>query len=238
MNKIKLLQLAKLVAKFSEIATDKGTLITDGELVEGVEVFIEVDGELNKADDGEYKLENEDVVVVADGKVSEIRKAEPEEKKSEEEPATEELDVKATAKDKFNAIKIQFEVSYQEIQQNIYSALADANVYGYILENGNDYAIVSVFSDEDEREHLFRYEISIDENGFVTLGDRKEVRVEYVPVDEPKEEEQPEAKEEAKEETTEEQFKENTPVFKQQEMNETSAKVSLAEVVRKMKNNR
>ena len=73
----------------------------------------------------------------------------------------------------------------------------------------------------------------------MTLGNRKEVRVEYVPVDEPKEEEQPDAKEETKEETTEEQFKENTPVFKQQEMNETSAKVSLAEVVRKMnKNNR
>lgn len=234
MNKTKLLQLARLVAKFSEVSTDKGTLITDGELVEGVEVFIEVNGELNKADDGEYKLENEDVVVVADGIVAEIRKAKPEEEKSNEEPATEEIDVKATAKDKFNAIKIQFEASYQEIQQNIYSALADANVSGYIYENSNDYAIVSVWSDEDEREHLFRYEISIDENGFVTLGNRKEVRVEYVPVDEPKEEEQPEAKEEAKEE----QFKENTPVFKQQEMNETSAKVSLAEVVRKMKNNR
>ena len=112
----------------------------------------------------------------------------------------EEIDVKATAKDKFNAVREKFSASYQEIQQNIYSALADANVYGYILENGNDYAIVSVFSDEDEREHLFRYEISRDENGFVTLGNRKEVRVEYVPVDEPKEEEQPEAKEEAKEE--------------------------------------
>jgi len=234
MNKLKLLQLAKLVAKFSEVSTDKGVLISDGELVEGVEVFVEVDGELSPADDGEYKLENEDVVVVADGKVAEIRKAEPEEEKSEEEPANEELEVKATAKDKFNAIKIQFEASYQEIEANIYSALADAGVWGYLLENGNDYAIVSVWSDEDEQEHLFRYEISIDENGFVTLGDRKEVRVEYVPVDEPKEEEQPEAEEEAKEETTEEQFEENTPVFKEQEMNETSATVSLAEVVRKM----
>lgn len=231
MNKSKLLQLARLVAKFSEISTDKGTLITDGELAVGVEVFVEKDGELQVAEDGEYAQENGDVIVVADGKVSEIREAEKEEEKSEE-PASEEVEVSA-AKQKFDAVKAKFEVSYQEIESNIYSALADADIWGYLLENGDDYAIVSVW--EDEKEHLYRYSISIDENGFVTLGERVEVRVEYVPVDEPKEDEPKEDEPKEGEEKEDEAFAKNTPVYKEKQNIETNAQMSLAEVVRKIR---
>lgn len=82
MNKKNFIKLARLVAKFAEVSTDKGILIYDGELAVGAEVVTE-DGET--PEDGEYSLEDGTVLVVAEGKVSELR--EPEVK--EEEPAEE-----------------------------------------------------------------------------------------------------------------------------------------------------
>lgn len=81
----------KKLVKFSEIATDKGTLlIQDGdEFAVGTEVFVEVDGEWVIAEDGEYRLENETVVVIADGKIAEIREKEVEEPVVEEEVVVE-----------------------------------------------------------------------------------------------------------------------------------------------------
>lgn len=238
MEKSKILNLARLIARFAEVATDKGTLISDGELAEGVEVFVEADGELKPAEDGEYTQENGDVIVVAEGKVSEIRKAEPEEEKTEE-TVEEEVTVAASKKDRFDAVKAQFEASYQEIEQNIYSALADTNIWGYLLENGDDYAIVSVWDDEDGKEHLYRYDITIAEDGFVTLGERKEVRIEYVPIDEEPKEEEPkeeEIVEEVKEEVKEEEFEKETPAFREMQNDEATANISLAEAVRKTVN--
>lgn len=70
----------KTIVKFAQISTDKGMLLTnEGEdLAVGVEVFIEDGEEYKKADDGEYKLDDEKVIVVVDGKVSEIREVEKE----------------------------------------------------------------------------------------------------------------------------------------------------------------
>lgn len=233
MDKLKILNLARMIAKFSEISTDKGTLISDGELAVGVEVFVEVDGELAPAEDGEYTQENGDVIVVAEGKVAEIRKAE--EPENTEETVEEEVVVENSAKEKFEAVKAKFEASYQEIEANIYAALADAGVYGYLLENGDDYAIVSEWG-EDEKEHLYRYAISIDENGFVNLGEKVEVRIEYVPInEEPKEDEPKEEVEEVVEEVKEEEFNE-VPAFKDEQNEKTEATLSLAEVVRKIRN--
>jgi hypothetical protein len=187
----KIVKLWRAMLQLSEIATDKATLIVEDTLAEGVEVFVEDEnGEYVPAEDGEYVAEDK-VIVVAEGKVSEIREKEDVEettaptKDEEENTVQETAGVELTAKDKFNTVKEKFEASYQEIEQNIYSALQDAGIWGYVLENSNDYAVVSIWDEEDSREHLFRYDISIDENGFVTLGERKEVRVEYVPVDEP-----------------------------------------------------
>lgn len=234
MDKLKILNLARMIAKFSEITTDKGTLISDGELAVGVEVFVEVDGELAPAADGEYTQENGDVIVVAEGKVAEIRKAE--EPENTEETVEEEVAVETSAKEKFEAVKAKFEASYQEIEANIYAALADAGVYGYLLENGDDYAIVSEWG-EDEKEHLYRYAISIDENGYVNLGEKVEVRIEYVPInEEPKEDEPKEEVEEVVEEVKEEEFEKNTPAFKDEQNEKTEATLSLAEVARKIRN--
>lgn len=87
------LMLRSLLVKAGEISTDKGELLYDGELEIGVEVFIEdSEGEIVPAADGEYKAENR-TIVVAEGKVAEIREEETEEKteieevEAEEEPA-------------------------------------------------------------------------------------------------------------------------------------------------------
>ena len=71
MDKNKLLKLAKMVMQFTEQQTDKGTLTFDGELSVGTEVYIEVEGEYQPAQDGDYLTETQKITV-KDGKVEEI----------------------------------------------------------------------------------------------------------------------------------------------------------------------
>ncbi len=76
MDKSKLLKLAKMVMKFKEISTDKGTLITD-EFAVGVEVFIETEeGKYIPATDGEYVTENQKITI-KDGKIESIEDNQP-----------------------------------------------------------------------------------------------------------------------------------------------------------------
>ena len=180
------LKLWKAMLHLAEIVTDKANLIIESELAEGIEVFVEKDGEIVPAEDGEYVAED-NIIVVADGKISEIRDKEVEEESEPQEDPAPEVAEELSAKDKFNAVKAQFEASYQEVEKNIYSALENAGIWGYLVENTDSHAVVSIWGD-DNAEHLYRYEISIDENGYVTLGEREEVRVEYVPVDQEPEE--------------------------------------------------
>ena len=75
----KLLTLKKALLQFAEVVTDKGTLTIDGELAVGVDVYV---GD-EVAADGEYVLEDGRIVVVTEGKVSEIKEAEPAEPTTE-----------------------------------------------------------------------------------------------------------------------------------------------------------
>jgi hypothetical protein len=85
--------LAKLLAAFGNISTDKGVLAWDGDedLKEGDAVFIE-DQEGNRTDapDGDYVTTDAKTIVVSDGKVAEIR--DPEAEVAPEEPAQEEAE--------------------------------------------------------------------------------------------------------------------------------------------------
>lgn len=76
MSLINRLTLAKLLMKFAEVETNKGKLTYEGELMEGTEVFMEVEGNLVPAEDGEYIIEGA-VLMVEGGRVIEIRKDEP-----------------------------------------------------------------------------------------------------------------------------------------------------------------
>lgn len=110
-QKVKL-TLQKLLLQFGEMSTDKGLLeYTGEELVVGAEVFI--DG--NPAPDGEYKIAEDKVIVVADGKVAEIKEPAP---APEPEPAPE-VPVEAAEEDlvtvieplvnEINAVKAELE---------------------------------------------------------------------------------------------------------------------------------
>lgn len=77
MSLINRLKLAKMLMQFAEIETDKGKLTYEGELVEGTEVFIEIEGELTPAPDGDYRADDQ-VITVAEGKVSKIEIVETE----------------------------------------------------------------------------------------------------------------------------------------------------------------
>lgn len=68
--------LAKVLQGFGNMTTDKGVLAWDGEddLKVGDSVYIEdADGNQTQAADGDYKTDENKIVAVADGKVTEIR---------------------------------------------------------------------------------------------------------------------------------------------------------------------
>ena len=88
----KLLKLARMVMHLSEIKTNKGELISETVIEVGSEVFIEdANDMLVAAPDGEYVTQDEVTIVVADGKVVEIREKETEEQPTEEQPVEEPL---------------------------------------------------------------------------------------------------------------------------------------------------
>lgn len=74
MNKIKEM-LRKLLAEFGEVATDKGTLLWDGDddLKEGDAVHtLDENGERKGVEDGEYLTEDKKIIIIKDGKVESI----------------------------------------------------------------------------------------------------------------------------------------------------------------------
>ena len=86
----KLLKLARMVMNLSEVKTNKGELISETVIEVGSEVFIEdANDMLVPAPDGEYVTQDEVTLVVADGKVVEIREKETEEAPVEEQPVEE-----------------------------------------------------------------------------------------------------------------------------------------------------
>lgn len=88
--------LAKALAEFGTITTDKGILAWDGDddLKAGDSVYIEdAEGNRTPAEDGDYKTEDNKTIMVVDGKVSEIKDPE-----AEVAPVSEEMGKVATDK--------------------------------------------------------------------------------------------------------------------------------------------
>lgn len=160
MNKAKLLKLSKVLLQLSETITDKGTLIATEELVVGVEVFIENEGEFIPAADGEY-LTAKEKIEVRDGKVESIEvleESEPEEIQIEENLSKAEF----------------FAKSYTEIMKK----LADAIPGAWIVEAGDGWCVAGIY--EDDAEKFYRYTYSLDAQDEVILGDKTEVYPRFV----------------------------------------------------------
>lgn len=96
------LKLAQMIAKMSELETDKATLVwaEERDLEAGMEVYVFKDEEYVPAEDGEYITKDNKVITVKDGKVESItdpiaevapEEAKAEEAKAEEAPVKEEV---------------------------------------------------------------------------------------------------------------------------------------------------
>lgn len=106
------LKLFSLLCQFESIKTDKGELVVDKTLEEGVEAYI---GE-NPAEDGEYVLEDGRIVVIKDGKVAEIKNKEVEdEKKDEVEDVKEEVKAEDVKEEEVVQEDVKEETTEEEV---------------------------------------------------------------------------------------------------------------------------
>ena len=127
-NKKFMLKLARMLMKFAEVETDKGLLTYEGELEVGNEVFIEKDGELIPAEDGEY-VAGDKTITVKDGKIAEVE-IEVEQPAPEESVVVEGVDVENptdnTIKEDEKSVKIaELEAVIAEKDKEIESLKAE-----------------------------------------------------------------------------------------------------------------
>lgn len=125
MSLINRLKLAKMLLQFGTLLTDSGTLHYEGDLVEGLEVFIEQEGELIPAPDGEYKTEDVTVTVVG-GRIETLVEKAVEEEKPEEETTTEIETEEETSNAEIEALKEENEKLKAEIEE-LKKQLEEAN---------------------------------------------------------------------------------------------------------------
>lgn len=187
--------LQRMLISFSSISTDKGLLRydSDNELPEiGESVYLtDEEGNETKAEDGEY-IATANIIVVKDGKVDEIRDKEP-------DPIEEPDEEQENAKQKFERMKVEHEDSYEDKEQKIINAIRAKGFDCWLMEAGDDFAIVEVWSEESMDYTHYRFPVSWDAEGNAEVGDPEEVKSEFVPVnEEPAEEpaEEPEEKQE------------------------------------------
>ena len=162
MEKIKA-ALAALINEdnFETVTSDKGTLKWDGDeaiKVGDVVSIVAEDGTESSAEDGEY-ITAELKIEIKGGAVESIETLEKDEKKE----STDEENVEA---DNFAKKRVEaFELSYDERERKIYDAIKEKfgkDEYFYIVEAGDNYAIIVVYDDKDYNEKTYRYELEWD----------------------------------------------------------------------------
>ena len=178
--------LAKVLAEFANVTTDKGVLSWDGEddLKAGDSVYVEdADGNRTPAEDGDYKTTDGKTIKVADGKVTEIV-----EESAEGEDDNTPTDVNARKHSIFSRIATAFAETYEEKRQKIAEALYKLNpeVCGFVWEASDEHVVFCYWGEETGCEVKFiRYSLTWDEAGNPIIGEGVEVKQAFVPVDEP-----------------------------------------------------
>ena len=171
--------------KNSETAKDGRVIYWEGELAEGVALYV-LDEEGNEVacPDGEVIIEDKKIVV-ADGKVSTIETVPAEEPKPTEEPMPTEMknDVPADKASKFSAVVDFYSMSYDERWQLIYKAAEElySDEFLYVEDAGDDYAVICLYGEDDTK--LYKYSVTWD-NDVPTLSNPVEVKRGYIPVNE------------------------------------------------------
>ena len=174
--------------KNSETAKDGRVIYWEGELAEGVALYV-LDEEGNEVacPDGEVIIEDKKIVV-ADGKVSTIETVAAEEPKTEEptdEPMPTDMknDVPNDKANKFSAVVDFYSMSYDERWQLIYKAAEElySDEFLYVEDAGDDYAVICLYGEDDTK--LYKYSVTWD-NDVPTLSNPVEVKRGYIPVNE------------------------------------------------------
>ena len=175
--------------KNSETAKDGRVIYWEGELAEGVALYV-LDEEGNEVacPDGEVIIEDKKIVV-ADGKVSTIETVAAEEPKPAEptdepmEPADMKNDVPNDKANKFSAVIDFYSMSYDERWQLIYKAAEElySDEFLYVEDAGDDYAVICLYGEDDNK--LYKYSVTWD-NDVPTLSNPVEVKRGYIPVNE------------------------------------------------------
>ena len=173
--------------KNSETAKDGRVIYWEGELAEGVALYV-LDEEGNEVacPDGEVIIEDKKIVV-ADGKVSTIETVAAEEPKAEEpkpaEPTEMKTDVPNDKASKFSAVVDFYSMSYDERWQLIYKAAEElySDEFLYVEDAGDDYAVICLYGEDDTK--LYKYSVTWD-NDVPTLSNPVEVKRGYIPVNE------------------------------------------------------
>ncbi len=167
--------------KNSETAKDGRVIYWEGELAEGVALYV-LDEEGNEVacPDGEVIIEDKKIVV-ADGKVSTIETVAAETPETEEPAPTE---MKTDKANKFSAIVDFYSMSYDERWQLLYKAAQELypDSFLYVEDAGDDYAIICLYGDDDDAK-LYKYSVTWD-NDVPTLSNPIEVKRGYIPVNE------------------------------------------------------
>ena len=171
--------------KNSETAKDGRVIYWEGELAEGVALYV-LDEEGNEVacPDGEVIIEDKKIVV-ADGKVSTIETVAAEEPKVEEptDEPMEPTDMKNDKANKFSAVVDFYSMSYDERWQLIYKAAEElySDEFLYVEDAGDDYAVICLYGEDDTK--LYKYSVTWD-NDVPTLSNPVEVKRGYIPVNE------------------------------------------------------
>ena len=173
--------------KNSETAKDGRVIYWEGELAEGVALYV-LDEEGNEVacPDGEVIIEDKKIVV-ADGKVSTIETVAAEEPKAEEpkpaEPTEMKTDEPNDKASKFSAVVDFYSMSYDERWQLIYKAAEElySDEFLYVEDAGDDYAVICLYGEDDTK--LYKYSVTWD-NDVPTLSNPVEVKRGYIPVNE------------------------------------------------------
>lgn len=125
MSLINRLKLAKMLLKFGSLKTDNGELQYEGDLAVGLEVFIEQEGELIPAPDGEY-VADEVTITVVGGKIETLVEKEGEEEKPVDEEIEAEEEGEETPNAEVEALKEENEKLKAEIEE-LKKQLEEAN---------------------------------------------------------------------------------------------------------------
>ena len=182
-------KLARLLAEFGSVTTDRGVLAWDGDedLKAGDRVYIEdQDGNRTDAPEGDYRTEDGKTIVVVDGQVAEIRDPEAEvAPQAEDEAERTDEEMSETRPSRFARIREAFEENYDAKTRQIAAAIfvKRGNNNFWIAEAADTYAVIAHWSEETYDTAYTRYPITWDEDGKAVAGDGEDVKLMFVPID-------------------------------------------------------